>query len=126
MVAVLWDRTIEAIQAYQEKRPHASEYLLVNAVGSRYNANHMGRNIRRRREAAGLPETVKFENPRDGVLTVAITEGGETDKDCLLNVKVLAGHRVKGKTDEYIHRNPRMVARACADIERHYFERNGS
>jgi hypothetical protein len=34
--------------------------------------------------------------------------------------EVLAGHRC-GMTDHYVKRNARIVANACAAIERHYF-----
>jgi len=114
-IAVLWPRTIKAIRAYQKDNPHQSESLFVSEVGLPYNANHIGRNFRRRRADAKIPESVEFAQIRDGAETAAIEGGAE-----LTEARMLAGHRT-GVSDHYVKRNPRMVANACKAIEAHYF-----
>lgn len=118
-IAVLWDRTIDAIRKYQQEQPHDHENLFVSELGQCYNANHMGRNFRRRRAEAGMPETIQFAHIRDGAETAAIEGGAD-----LTQAKLLAGHRV-GISDHYVRRNPKMVADACEAIERHYWGGNG-
>ncbi len=115
-IAVLWARTVEAIREYQQSEPHESPHLFVSATGLPYNANHIGRNFRRRRAEAGLPDSVAFEFIRDGAYTAAVDGGASVDQ-----AKMLAGHRVAGVSDYYLKRNPRMVAEACAAIEQAYF-----
>ncbi len=115
-IAVLWDRTVEAIIEYQQIEPHESDSLFVSATGLPYNANHIGRNFRRRRVDAKLADSVTFESIRDGAYTAAVDGGASVDQ-----AKMLAGHRVTGVSDFYLKRNPRMVAEACAAIERAYF-----
>ena len=114
-IAVVWDRTVEAIRRYQAERPHESECVFVSQTGDACNANHVGRNFRRHREAAGLPETVQFAHIRDGSYTAAIEGGAD-----LTDAKLLAGHAV-GISDTYVRRNPRMVEKACAAIEAAHF-----
>jgi len=114
-IAVIWDRTVAAIRKYQAERPHESEYLFVSQTGDAYTANHVGRNFRRQREAAGLPETVEFAHIRDGSYTSAIERGAD-----LTHAKLLAGYAV-GISDAYVRRNPRMVEDARAAIEAAYF-----
>lgn len=120
-IGVLWVRTVQAIRDYLKASPHDSEFLFVSMTGAAYNENHMGRNFRRRRALAGLPDTVTFENFRDSAQTAAIEGGASSDK-----IKLLAGHAIGGMSDDYIRRNPRMVAEACAAIERHYFDSDGN
>ncbi|MCK4624766.1 MAG: tyrosine-type recombinase/integrase [Phycisphaerae bacterium] len=115
-VAVLWPRTVEAIRRYQSERSHHCEYVFVSRTGSPYDANHIGRNFRRRREIAGLPESVEFAHIRDGAFTAAYNGKGVEEK----HAKVLAGHR-SGMTDHYVKRNPQTVAAACRAIEEVYF-----
>ena len=114
-IAVLWERTVNAIRAYQAEYRHDSAYVFVSATGLPYNANHMSRNFRRRRAAAGLPDTVKFDNIRDGAYTAGYR--GRKDLDA---AKMLAGHRV-GTPDFYLKRDPSLVADACEAIEHAYF-----
>ena len=67
------------------------------------------------RTAAGVSDGVKVSDIRDGAYTAAI-EGGADATHAML----LAGHAT-GMRDAYVRRNPRMVADACAAIERSYF-----
>lgn len=62
----------------------------------------------------GLP-SLEFNQIRDGAYTAAIEGGAEP-----MHAQILAGHRT-GIKDSYVKRNPKMVADACASIEKHYF-----
>jgi integrase len=115
-VAVLWHRTLDAIREYQTPAPHQSVSLFVSRSGVPFNANHMGRNFRRRRAEAGLPDSVTFDSIRDGAYTAATRGGAIVDQ-----ARMLGGHRVSGVSDYYLKRNPQMAAEACAAIEKAYF-----
>jgi integrase len=114
-IACLWDRTVQAIREYQKAEPHQSEFVFVNMNGVPYDANHVTRNYRRRREAAELPVGVTFDQIRDGSYTSAVESGCD-----LTEAKALAGHRT-GIADHYLLRRPTLVRNACAAIERAYF-----
>ncbi len=116
-VAVLWNRTIEALREYQRSEPHQSASMFVSRSGIPFNANHMSRNFRRRRAEAELPDTVTFDSIRDGAYTAASRGGAIVDQ-----ARMLGGHRVSGVSDYYLKRNPQMVAEACAAIEKAYFD----
>jgi hypothetical protein len=77
--------------------------------------NKMWRRLREKTEGR-VPESVKFADVRDGAYTAAINEGAHPD-----HARILAGHRVAGTTDHYVKRQPRIVADACAAIEKVYF-----
>lgn len=66
------------------------------------------------RDKAGL--TVKFEQLRDGGQTAAIEGGADP-----IHADILMGHKIPGVRDNYLARNPNMVADACEAIEQHYF-----
>jgi integrase len=120
-VAMLWQRTLDAIREYQETIPHQSEYLFVSRSGAAFSDNHVSRNFCRRRDSVGLPKTLQFANIRDGAYSAAFNASGVSEKEA----KVLAGHR-SGMTDHYVVRTPTMVAAACIAIERYYFRDEGS
>jgi integrase len=114
-VAVLWERTIAAIEGYQSNEPHDSEFLFISEAGLPYSTNHMGRNFRRRRDKAGLPVTVTMDMFRDGAFTAAI-QGGHNP----IHADILAGHQ-SGMKDHYVRRNPQIVAHVCEVVEKAYF-----
>ncbi len=116
-VAVLWQRSVQAIREYQSEEPHGSDYLFVSQTGAPYNANHISRNFCRRRDACELPEWVQFAHIRDGAFTAAFDADGVEEK----HAKLLAGHH-SGMSDHYVKRSPRVVAKACEAIETYYFE----
>lgn len=114
--AVLWQRTIEAIRAYQQSQPHDYDRVFVNDNGTPYASGRVvAHMLRKFRTLGGVAETVHAEHIRDGAYTAAISAGVD-----LMQAKVLAGHRV-GIPDDYIARGAHMVADACEAIERHYF-----
>ena len=105
-VAVLWRRTVEAIKAYQAEARHESSYLFVGRTGQPYDGNHVGRNFRRIRSEAGVPDDVEFAHIRDGAYSAAFNADGVEEK----HAKVLAGHR-SGMSDAYVKRNPPLRGR---------------
>lgn len=115
-VAVLWQRTIDAIRVYQRAEPHQSEYLFVSRTGAPFSDNHITRNFTRRRDAIGIPKKVQFAHIRDGAYSAAYNTPGVGEKEA----KALAGHK-SGMADHYVVRAPCLVADACKAIERHYF-----
>jgi len=111
-VAVLWGRTIKALQAL----PTRLESPFVSIQGSPQNANILTKAFRRLRAQAEVPQDVTFGNIRDGAYTNAVQGAGVQFQ----TVQVLAGHRV-GMSDHYVKRNPSLVADACKAIEKSYF-----
>lgn len=115
-VGLLWDRTIAVINEYLQEEPHDAANLFVSATGKAYSANHIGRNFRRIRAAAGVGDDVVFSMIRDASFSSAVEGGADLD-----HIRLLAGHRLPGVTDAYVRRNPRMVSDAVAAIESAYF-----
>ena len=119
-VGVLWKRTREAIRTYLKEQPHDDGILFVNEDGRPWSEIRGGRSIsehfRKFRKKAKVPTLVKAEHIRDGAYTAAVEQGGED----WVHAKIVAGHSV-GMPDDYVRRNPKMVADACAAIEKHYF-----
>ena len=115
-VAVLWQRTVDAIRAYQAEARHQSSHLVVGRTGQPYDGNHVGRNFRRIRKEASVPDEIEFAHIRDGAYSAAFNADGVEEK----HAKVLAGHR-SGMSDAYVKRNPRCVAVACRAIEQSFF-----
>ena len=112
-IAVLWERTIEAIKAAPRHPQHP--YVFQNMAGTKYHPDHIRRGFTRLRQAAGVSAEVKVSDIRDGSYTAAI-EGGADANHAML----LAGHAT-GMKDAYVRRNPAMVADACEAIQVHYF-----
>ncbi len=111
-VAVLWDQTARAITALPE---HGRSHVFLSHIGEPYHPDHIRRGFDRLRRKAGVRDDVKISDMRDGAYTAAIEAGANPT-----HAQILAGHRT-GIKDYYVKRNPRMVADACAAIEKHYF-----
>ncbi len=114
-IGIVWTRTAEAIENYLKAKPHNAPHLFNSRIGTPLTSKAVGRLVISLRRKAGLPETVSFDTIRDGAYTAAIEGGAD-----LLHAKLLAGHAV-GMTDQYVRRNPKMVADACEAIEKLYF-----
>jgi integrase len=116
-IAVLWDRTVEAIAAYWKEEPHESSAAFVSDLGTPYAVKTLQNWFRQElRENTDVPEDVKFNHLRDGAATAA----GNDPKVDPLHVDMLLGHKT-GVKDRYWHKKPWIVADACAAIERYYF-----
>lgn len=114
-VAVLWDRTTEALRAYLEAEPHEQDVVFITQYGGPYTGQGLRNAWRYLRAKVGLPADVELAHIRDGAYTNAIAGGAD-----VLHAQILAGHK-SGIKDSYIKRNPRMVQDACRAIELHYF-----
>ncbi len=115
-VAVLWDRTVQALRQLRSVKTNHQPYLFVSQAGGPYAPETMRGRFDRLRKKAGVDKDVKISDIRDGAYTAAVQgEGVEFEM-----ARILAGHRT-GVSDHYIKRNPKMVAAACRAIEEHYF-----
>lgn len=119
-IAVLWDRTIEAIEKMLEVSPRndrkSGPLFLTPSQGNRLNGNIARDVFRDLRTATGISKTVKMADIRDGAYTAAASSGVNLD-----HCRMLAGHKVAGQTDAYVLRNAKIVGDACAAIEKEYF-----
>jgi len=115
-IAVLWNRTCDAIRAYQKNHKHDSELLFLGQSGREYSPSQVARLFRKLRKEAGIPESVQFADIWDGAQTSAIEHGAD-----LLQTEMLLGHKCKGISDNYLQRKPSMVSDACQAIEHFYF-----
>ena len=112
-VAVLWPRTTRALR---EMPQQPGSPLFISQVGMRYQSEDLRRNFVRLRERVGLSESVKFSDIRDGAYVAAVN-----GKDVPLEQARILGGRMTDVRDRDIKRNPRIVADACAAVEKHYF-----
>ena len=119
-VGVFWTRTMKALAAYQAKHDHGLGSIFANygKQQGRYSPlnpkSTLGKQFVKIRKQAGL--TVKFEQLRDGGESAGIKGGAKPQ-----HVDILMGHSFPGVRDNYLARDPDMVADACEAIERHYF-----
>lgn len=100
-IACLWPETVRAIK----KLPRRGDYVFNTRVRSYTTFSGLA-HWRKYRDAAELPEELKFSSIRDGSYTVALGVSLE-------QAKLLAGHRMSGSTDHYVRRNPEMVKSVC-------------
>lgn len=111
--AILWPRTIEALKKI---RRQLTGPVFKSSRGTAYHENSLKKIFAEMRELAGVPETVKFENLRDGAYT-ACCNAGVADNTS----KFLMGHKLRGEGDHYAERTPIGVAPACQAIDQKYF-----
>lgn len=119
-VAVLWDRTVAAINVMldeREKKKIKSEYLFLNSFDKPMKEASIRKWWLRHREDAGVIESVKFEHIRDATQTIPLDD----DPRSLVETNLIMGHSVKGMANNYLERRPNMVRRACAVIEECFF-----
>jgi integrase len=114
-VGILWKRTVKALKSLQKAEPHDSEYTFISQYRTLYSAHGFRNTFRQWRNESGLSH-VEFQHIRDGAYTAAIEHGASEE-----HAKILAGHKIRGMSDAYIKRRPKMVTDACAAIEQHYF-----
>lgn len=111
---VLWPRTIEALKKLP--RSDTDDYVFHKDNGHPHTDTTVRKWFWDLRERAKVAKEVQFADIRDGSFTEAVAgEGVEFQ-----HAQVLAGHR-SGIADNYVLRNPRMVAKACAAVEQAYF-----
>ena len=66
-IAVLWDRTVEAIKSAPHYPQHP--YVFQNEAGANYHPDHIRRGFNRLRKTAGVSNEVKVSDIRDGAYT---------------------------------------------------------
>ncbi|MBN2376758.1 MAG: tyrosine-type recombinase/integrase [Sedimentisphaerales bacterium] len=116
-VAILWDRTVKAINNLNKENPNNYDYLFVTYAGRQYSAHSIGGIWRRLRKKAGVDHAVKFEHIRDAAQTAA------AEAECTVDeIRFLMGHRVKDVTDNYLKRRPKLTKKACVSIEKYFFD----
>jgi integrase len=111
-IAVLWPGTVDLLK----ELPRTGPYVFMSEHGGALAPNTLRRDWWDARKKAGVDQDVVFSMIRDGAYSAAVEGGAD-----LTHAKLLAGHAIGGMSDYYVRRNPRMVADACAAIERHYF-----
>ena len=112
--SVLWKRTIEQLKKHLAENPNATDRLFVGEKGKPYSSETFRRKFAKLRFKARVSDRVLFDHLRDGAASNANADQRQVD--------VLLGHRSAGLTDNYVLRHPQLVADACKNIERHYFE----
>jgi integrase len=119
-VAILWDRTVDAInEMLQERKKQKidSEYLFLNSYNRPIREQNIRRWWERNRKHAKLDKSVKFEHIRDATQTIPLDD----DPKSLVETNLIMGHSVTGMANNYLERRPVMVRRACAAIEAYFF-----
>ena len=123
-VAKLWQRTVDAIRAYQAAHPHCSDYVFVSRNGKPLTGESVRQPFVTLRKNAHLPETVTFEEIRDGAYLQAF-------RISPIYARWVGGHAAwtgqpsesKDIVNDYVQRDPLdpNVVACCEAIERHYF-----
>lgn len=114
--SMLWKRTIKQVRLHLAENPNSTDYVFVSERGQRFSAEGMRRKFQALRDRAGVPKSVTFDQLRDG----AASHSGAVEQK---QVDVLIGHGSPGLTDSYVLRHPEIVAKACQNVEIHYFKR---
>lgn len=119
-VAVLWDRTIKALRKIKRTN---SPYIFNSIYGTQYDPEGLRTAFRKLRKDDAddtdinkVDASVKFNNLRDGGIQACIDAGADVTQ-----YRLVSGHSLGGRDDDYYVRNPRKVAPACEAIEKHYF-----
>jgi len=115
-VAMLWPRTIKAIQEYRKEKPHKSPLLFVSRFGTAWTTNQLNKRFAEFRQAAGLPDSVKMDDIRDGARTAA-SDGNANPE----HTAMLMGHELPGSADHYVHRSPALTRDVVDAIDAYYF-----
>jgi|GEM_PF-5308862 len=118
--AVLWDTTLDYIKKYLDAKEFSSEYLITCDSGKDktrplrpHSINEFFNDLRTK---AKVSNDVKFEHLRDSVKTVSVKK-----KPQLMEVTdIIMGH--KGRIgNQYLVRQPEMVAEICQIVHDYYF-----
>jgi len=121
-VAMLWQRTIDALIRLRERHPHTATdadgntMLFANKIfGKRLQVQALRSYWSPLRAKAQVP-ALQFCQLRDGAYTAAIEAGID-----ITHCEILLGHSIGTVKDAYLKRRPDILASACAAIENHYF-----
>ncbi len=118
--AVLWDITMDYINQYLAGKNFQSDYLITTDIGSNssdaFKPHSINEFFTELRCKAQVDESVKFEQLRDSVKTVAVTEKPEL----LQATDIIMGHK-GGIGNQYLQRQPKMVREICQIVHDYYF-----
>jgi hypothetical protein len=103
-IAVLWPETRQAINELRRERE-----TVFNTVRRSYTGQSCWKRFGQWRDAAEVDSCITFSNIRDAAYTTALSVSFE-------EAELLAGHRLPGTADNYLRRNPQLVAKACTAI----------
>ena len=116
--AMLWDRTVEAIQQMQVQVDNETEFVFLNSFGKPISTQAIRAWFRKKRKQLGIDEQVKFEHCRDAAETIPRDINPEGSS---IPIKILMGHRVAGMDDNYQEKRPSITRNVVAAIEQYYF-----
>ena len=118
-VNVLWKITKQAFDEYIKEGNVDSEYLITNGINSSPIAVRTIQNrFSKLRIKAGIPDTIKFNNLRDGAATALFAKVAEDLQNVFL------GHSIKGMKKKYINVRPEIMQEPAKIVYQEYFDNN--
>lgn len=115
-VAILWNKTIEALNEYLDHSKHKSEHLFISNFKGIYKSQSIRDYFINLRKKANVSKKVKFEHLRDAAQSIPANNGCSLD-----DIRLLMGHNVAGVANNYLARLPRSTRKVCEVLEQHYF-----
>lgn len=104
-IGMAWPETLTAIQPLE----HLRDEVFCTKVRS-YTVFSVGDKFEKYRDAAKVGKEVTFSWIRDAAYSIAL------GRSSFAEAEMLAGHRLPGTADNYLRRNPQLVAKACQAI----------
>ena len=122
---VMWEKTIRAIKAYMEAKPHNGETLFYNNRDSKpYNRDWITEKFRDCLDKAKIVDNkgnrkYSHQNFRDSVETIGYQQGHVIQN----SVDAVLGHKPSGSKRNYIdpEKFPQISEACCKAVYRHYF-----
>lgn len=113
--SMLWDETVQAIEAYRQEYRPVGPFVFVNKDGERHNSDQFGKEFKRTVCKPAKVKRVTMEWFRDSGTNAASTRGVDSDK-----VRMWLGHR-RGELDKYDPRHPSKTQPVVDAIYAEYF-----
>lgn len=104
-IAMLWPSTLAALKPL----PHDRDEVFCTKIRS-YTVHSVGDKFETYRDDAGVDKAITFSWIRDAAYSIAMQAGD------FAKAEMLSGHRLPGTSDNYLRRNPQLVAVACQAI----------
>lgn len=114
--SMLWNETVEAVEAHLRECDPPCPYLFVNKDGERHNSDQFGKEFKRTVLKPAQIKRVTFEWFRDSGTNAASKRGVDSDK-----VRMWLGHR-RGELDKYDLRHPSKTQPVVDAIYAEYFD----
>ena len=112
-VNVLWQETIDAIEAYWKEFPSNNKFVFNNSRGGQWKSQHMDNPFKNLKKKANCPK-VKFSHLRDGASTAI---WGEVPDDVH---NIFLGHNIRGERSKYVDVKPQKMEAAAEIIYKEY------